>query len=132
MDTQTPSATPWRSRSYSPLRKFLTIIAGLRFAVLNDFSVLYKVLLSLGILGITVYLRHWVDLIIILVVTTLMICAELFNTAIEALCDFVQPASDPRIAQVKDVAAAATGITIVLWSIVLGYEYTAALRRLLD
>ena len=35
---------------YHPLRKLRVILAGLRFAFLSDFSVLYKLILSLSVL----------------------------------------------------------------------------------
>jgi hypothetical protein len=34
---------------YHPLKKFRTIIKGLRYAVLSDFSVLYKVVVSVSL-----------------------------------------------------------------------------------
>jgi diacylglycerol kinase (ATP) len=40
-----------------------------------------------------------------------VIAAELFNTAIEALADRVQPQQDPAIRIVKDCAAAAVLVT---------------------
>lgn len=36
-----------------------------------------------------------------------MFCAEALNTAIEKLCDFVQPDHDERIGRIKDIAAGA-------------------------
>ena len=75
---------------YRPLRKLAVIAAGLRYAVLHDFSVMYKVVLSMLILALAVWLRDWVDAATILLATGLMVAAELFNTAIEALCDFVE------------------------------------------
>ena len=35
-----------------------------------------------------------------------VLCAEIFNTSIEVLCNKVQPAQDPLIRIIKDVAAA--------------------------
>lgn len=40
--------------------------------------------------------------------------AELFNTAIERLCDVVSPQKNPHIRFVKDVAAAAVLITAIM------------------
>lgn len=41
----------------------------------------------------------------------LVIGMEMINTAIEKLCDFVQPEKDPQIGAIKDISAAA-----VFWS----------------
>jgi diacylglycerol kinase (ATP) len=104
---------------YHPLHKLAVIGAGLRYAVLNDFSVLYKAALSLLVLGLALWLHAWVDAAIILLATGVVLAAELFNTAIEALCDFVETRHDEKIRIIKDIAAAATGVALLAWWIVL-------------
>ncbi len=58
----------------------------------------------------------------ILLATGVMLSAEIFNTAIEAICDFMKTDYDEKIGIIKDVAAAATGITILIWLLVLIIE----------
>jgi diacylglycerol kinase (ATP) len=43
----------------------------------------------------------------------------MLNSAIEALCDFVETRHNERIKVIKDIAAAAVGISIVVWFVVL-------------
>ena len=107
---------------YRPLRKFLVCLSGLRYAVLYDFSVAYKVVISIVLLGITFYYRQWVDFVSVFAATGLMLIAEMFNTTIEALCDFVETRENEKIRVIKDIAAAATGISILIWLIVLAAE----------
>ena len=107
---------------WRPLRKLGVIVAGLRYAVLHDFSVMYKVALSVAVLGIALWLHDWVDAALILLATGLVVAAELFNTAIEALCDFVETRHNEKIGIIKDIAAAATGMVILAWWIVLVVE----------
>lgn len=107
---------------YRPLRKLSVIVAGLRYAALHDFSVMYKVVLSIAMLGLALGLSEWVDAALILLATGLMVAAELFNTAIEALCDFVETRHNEKIGIIKDIAAAATGMVILAWWIVLLVE----------
>ena len=40
---------------YHPLKKFRTIIKGLRYAVLSDFSVLYKVVVSVIVVLVSLW-----------------------------------------------------------------------------
>ena len=115
---------------YRPLRKFAVIVAGLRYAVLNDFSVMYKVVLSVAMLGLALWLREWVDAALILLATGLVVAAELFYTAIEALCDFVETRHNEKIGIIKDIAAAATGMVILAWWIVLVVEIARIWPRL--
>ena len=113
---------------YHPLRKIRTVISGLRYAVLYDWSVTYKLILSVVVLAVAFGARAWVDFLLILVVTAFVLVAEIFNSAIEALCDFVETRHNEKIKVIKDIAAAGVGIAIFTWFIVLGVE----LSRLLD
>ena len=107
---------------YRPLRKFRVCLSGLRYAVLYDFSVAYKVVIAIVLLGISFYYRHWVDFVSVFAATGLMLIAEMFNTTIEALCDFVETRENEKIRVIKDIAAAATGISILIWLAVLVAE----------
>lgn len=48
-----------------------------------------------------------------------VLCAEIFNTSIEVLCNKVQPAQDPLIRIIKDVAAGAVLLSAIA-AIVIG------------
>ncbi len=115
---------------YRPLRKLAVIQSGLRYAVLHDFSVMYKVVLSAVMLVLALWLRDWVDVALIVLATGLVVSAELFNTAIEALCDFVETRHNEKIGIIKDIAAAATGMVILAWWIVLVVEVVRVWPRL--
>ena len=107
---------------YPPLRKIQTVISGLRYAVLYDWSVTYKLILSVVVLAMAFVARAWVDVLLILVVTAFVLVAEIFNSAIEALCDFIETRHNEKIKIIKDIAAAGVGIAIFVWFIVLGVE----------
>ena len=107
---------------WHPLRKIATVLSGLRYAVVYDFSVAYKLVLSAIVLAAAFALRAWVDLLLILVVTAFVLVAEMMNSAIEALCDFVETRHNEKIKVIKDIAAAAVGISIFVWLVVLIVE----------
>jgi len=107
---------------YHPLRKLETIYSGLRYAVIYDFSVAWKLALSLLVLGITLALREWLDVLMIILATAFVLVAELFNSAIEALCDFIETQHNEKIRVIKDIAAAAVGVAMLAWLLVLGFE----------
>ena len=116
---------------YHPLRKLRTIGSGLRYAVIYDFSVAWKLVFSLCILVAALFARAWVDSLLIVVVTALVLVAEIMNSAIEALCDFVETRHNEKIGIIKDIAAAGVGIAIFTWLLVLGFEVEEMLRALL-
>jgi diacylglycerol kinase len=117
---------------YHPLRKVMTVWSGLRFAALYDFSVAYKLVLSAVILVAAFWLRQWLDALLILFATGLVLIAEMFNSAIEALCDFVETRHNEKIGIIKDIAAAAVGISIVIWAVIIAVEVAQFWPRLFD
>lgn len=106
-----------------PVRKITIILRGLKFGVLSDLSVAYKLVLSAVILASSFYFHDWIDVMVILVSTALVLTSELFNTALEAICDFIESARNEKIMIIKDISAAATGLSIGAWVLVLAYEY---------
>ena len=112
----------FRTSGYNPLRKLNVILSGLYIAVLTDFSVAYKVVLSAPILAWAFVFRRWVDVSLILLAMGLVLTAELFNSALEVLCDFVEPQRNEQIRIIKDIAAAAAGVTILVWAAILVVE----------
>jgi diacylglycerol kinase len=112
----------FRTPGYHPLRKLRVILSGLYVAVVTDFSVAYKVILSVPVLGAAFFLRQWVDFELFLLALGLMLISELFNSAIEVLCDLVEPNYSDRIRVIKDIAAAAAGLSILIWAIILVME----------
>ncbi|MEH2168859.1 MAG: diacylglycerol kinase [Nostoc sp.] len=111
-----------RIPGYHPIQKLKIIFTGLYVAVISDFSVAYKLVLSVPVLGFSFIFRQWVDVTLILLATGMMLVAELFNSAIEILCDFVEEGEDTRIKMIKDIAAAAAGISIFVWAVTLMLE----------
>jgi len=112
----------FRTPGYRPIQKLKVIFSGLYVAVITDFSVAYKVVLSIPILAATFLLQEWVDVSLILLALGLMLISELFNSAIEVLCDFVEPRQNDRIRITKDIAAAAVGVSILVWILILIVE----------
>ena len=111
-------------KGYHPIRKIKVCLSGLRFAMHYDFSVAYKMYLSIVTLIVCFLLRQWVDSLMIMAATALVLIAEMFNSAIEALCDFVETHENHKIMVIKDISAAATGISILLWAVVLVVEFS--------
>ncbi len=107
---------------YHPLRKIKIVLSGLQYAVRYDFSVTYKLFLSAIVLLGCFFVRQWIDFLLIAAATAMMLQAELFNSAIEALCDFITTEESHKVKVIKDISAAAAGICILLWAIILLVE----------
>ena len=60
-----------------------------------------------------------IDTILILIVSFGVLAAEIFNTAIEKICDIIQPDFDKRIGFIKDISAGAVTLMAIL-SVIVG------------
>lgn len=107
---------------YHPLKKIRTVFSGLRYAVIYDWSVTYKLFLSALVLALAFVFRQWLDVLLILLATAFVIVAEIFNSAIEALCDFMETRENPKIKVIKDMSAAAVGIAMLVWLVIIVSE----------
>ena len=116
---------------YHPIRKIKVVLSGLKFAVRYDFSVTYKLVLSILILAFFFFFRQWIDFLLLAAATAMMLQAELFNSAIEATCDFITTEESHKIKVIKDISAAAAGICILLWAAVLIVESVRVVRFIL-
>ncbi len=114
---------------FHPLRKVRVALSGVRYAVVYDFAVAYKTVLSILLLIACFYNRRWIDFGLVLLVTGMMMVSEMFNTAIEALCDFVESRHNEKIKIIKDISAAATGISILIWVVVVVVELAQLFQR---
>ena len=116
---------------YHPLRKFKIILSGLRYAVIYDFSVMYKIIISILIFIPVVIFKEWLDASLIILATGVMLAAEMFNSAIEAMCDFMETRHNEKIKIIKDIVASATGVIIFVWIVVICIE-TIELSKILS
>jgi diacylglycerol kinase (ATP) len=99
-------------KNQSLLRRFGFALAGLRHAMHAERSLRVQLLAMAGVSIALLLLRPgaaWTAMV--LMTCGAVIAAELFNTAIEALADLVQPQQHPVIRIVKDCAAAAVLVT---------------------
>ena len=72
----------------------------------------------LTIIGSFIFRLSYFEKAVIILCITIVIAAEIVNTAIEDLCDKIEPNQDPVIGKIKDVSSAfvlvtAIGVTIV-------------------
>ena len=84
-----------------------------------DFSVEgsnFRIMLLIGTLAVIVSAIVQIELIewcLIILCITIVLTAEALNTAIELICDHVNPNYDNRIGKIKDIAAGAVLISSI-------------------
>jgi diacylglycerol kinase len=107
-----------RSRFFA---SFNYAFSGFRVALQQEinfrvFAVVAVVVLVSAFL-LEVSMEEWMVLIVVI---GLNLMAELFNTALELLCDRVSSKKDPAIHAIKDISAAAV-LVFVITAVVVGW-----------
>jgi|ERR1035437_139273 diacylglycerol kinase len=78
----------------------------------HNFKIEVMIAAVVIVLGFLLHLSSFEFALIILVVS-IVLATEAFNTALEELCDKFQPTHDPHIAKIKDLGAAAVLLSAV-------------------
>lgn len=95
-----------------PLRNFGWAFCGLGYALRTQRNIRTLLLIALAALLMGVVLGLTVaEFAILVLVISLLIVAELFNTALESVADLATDGLDPKAKVAKDVAAAAVLVT---------------------
>jgi diacylglycerol kinase len=103
------------------IRSFGFAFDGYRSAFAKDQkNIKIHLLIAVCVLAASILLKisrmEWITVICCI---GLVICSEIFNTAIEKLADHVSPERNSEIKQVKDLAAAAV-LTLCIVSVLIG------------
>ena len=129
------SGTPrQRSGSWNAVKSAYHAFSGLMWVAPRTPSlrlgITFVVALAIG--GIALGLTGG-EIALLVLSGTLLLAVETLNTAVEMLCDFVQPQRDPKIGKIKDVAAGATAVTeigaAIMLAVLLGPHIWAAAHR---
>jgi len=104
-----------------PIHKsFLNAFRGVFLMIKSERNFQIEVLAFFINLFLIFYFRlSAIDTILILIVSSGVLIAEIFNTAIEKICDVIQPEFDKRIGFIKDIAAGAV-ILMTIVSFIVG------------
>jgi diacylglycerol kinase (ATP) len=109
-----------RAGSWNVLKSAYHAFSGLMWVTPRTPSLRFGIVVVILLAAGGILLRFTTAEIALLVLMgALLLAVETLNTAIEMLCDFVQPQHDPKIGKIKDVAAGATAVTEIGTAIVV-------------
>jgi len=131
--TAEPADATHRRGSWNVLRSGYHAFSGLMWVTPRSPSLRLGVVVVILLAAGGVLLRFTsVEIAMLVVVGALLLAVETLNTAIEMLCEYVQPSHDPKIGKIKDVAAGATAVTeiggLVAVAVLLWPHLAAALH----
>ena len=90
----------------------------------EDYGYDFVILLAIAMLLAWLFGASRIGLTIVGLLGVLTLSVEAFNSAIERICNLVQPQSDPKIKSIKDISAGgvlAIGFVFVLTTICVCY-----------
>lgn len=104
-----------------PLYKsFLNAFRGVFLMIKTERNFQIELLAFVINLFLIFYLKFTsIDAVLVLMASVAVLSAEIFNTAIEKICDIIQPDFDKRIGFIKDIAAGAV-ILVAITSVIIG------------
>jgi len=95
-------------------QSFSHAMHGLKTSWLSEHNFRIHIILFTVSIILGVYLKiNRLEWGLLIIASSLVLISELFNTAIESICDFISPQIDPRVKKIKDVAAAAVLIAAI-------------------
>jgi len=99
-----------------PIHKsFLNAFRGIFFMFRSERNFQLEVIALLINIFLIFYLKlSTIDTVLVLIVSFGVLSAEIFNTAIEKICDIIQPEFDKRIGFIKDISAGAVTLMAIL------------------
>ncbi|WPO84210.1 diacylglycerol kinase family protein [Chryseobacterium sp. JJR-5R] len=101
-------------------KSFLNAFRGIFLMMKSERNFQIELLAFMINLFLVFYLKlSAADAVYILIVSFIVLAAEIFNTAIEKICDMIQPEFDMRIGFIKDISAGAV-LLISISSVIVG------------
>ena len=112
-------------KPYHPIRNQMYAIRGFYDALMFEKSL--RIQLGLGILsiGVSIWQQSYLMTFLNFMFAIIVISGEMFNTALERLCDLVQPERDERVRIIKDIAAAAVLTLAVGWGSLMIIQFAS-------
>lgn len=101
------------------MKKFKVSFEGI-YAAMQDKSIQIQLFLAFCTVIAAIILQFSrIEWCIIVLCIVMVIAAEMFNTCIERICDFIQPEQDARIKFIKDVSSGAV-LVLSLGALIIG------------
>ena len=94
------------------IKSFSYAIRGLQHALVHEQNFKIEVFCAVAVIGCTfIFTISKIEWFVVMLNIAAVLTAELFNTAIESLCNMIHRATHPSIKIIKDVSAGAVVVT---------------------
>tara|TARA_A100001015_G_C15021462_1_gene728191 strand:+ start:1486 stop:1863 length:378 start_codon:yes stop_codon:yes gene_type:complete len=113
--------------------KFTYAINGLKYIIRNDKSVFIHLVCTFLVIVLSLYFNiSRLEWMFVLSAVFLVIFAEIINSVIELICDFIEEKQNKKIAIIKDLMAGAV-LFISIYAAIIGFfVFYPKLKQLLE
>lgn len=88
-------------------QSFYYAFRGLKFVWKEEFNFRVQIIIALLVVAAMAYFRFsFAETAVVIVAITIVLMAEIMNTALENLCNKIEPNQDGAIGKIKDMVAA--------------------------
>ncbi|MDD5152441.1 MAG: diacylglycerol kinase family protein [Candidatus Pacebacteria bacterium] len=102
------------------IKSFLYAINGIYTVWLEEASFRIQVWVTIAVIALGIYLKiNFLEWIILINCIVAVLSAEMINTAIEDLCNKVEPKTDPLIGKIKDITSGFV-LVVAIGALVIG------------
>jgi diacylglycerol kinase len=120
--SKTPAdSLPNKYVKYNPIRSLYFAFNGIFLAVVRENSIKIQFLLGFVVVLVAIMTNHFYLAMSNFILMSVIISLEMINTAIELICDFVEPKTSLTIKTVKDLMAGAVLVVACSWGMVILY-----------
>lgn len=97
------------------VEKYQLWVEGLQYAFSRDKNLFIQTsVVILLLLGLEIFLESWALIKQTILFGTFVIILELINTAIELICDFMEPQWNINIKRIKDIGSSIVALAIIV------------------
>jgi len=102
------------------LRSMGYALKGLKTALRQEHNFQFELVLAVAAVVLGLYFQlSDLEWLFVIGAIGFVLCAELFNTALEELCDMLRQTHDPHVEKIKDLSAAAVLVS-ALTALIIG------------
>lgn len=106
------------------LESFKYALRGIANAFTTERNMRFHAVASIVVVAAGLYFHvsrlEWIALVLC---SGMVFCAEIINTSIEEIVDFVSPDKNPKAARIKDLSAGAVLITAIIAIVIAGIVF---------
>ncbi len=113
---------PEKVMKYNILKSPYYALVGIYTAFKREPNLSLQLFVGISFTIFGIFHQRWVTAVANLILMSIVISLEMLNSAIETLCDLVQPDYHPKVKIIKDIAAGAVLMVALSWLVVILYQ----------